>query len=80
MLDTGIDANHPDLMGLVDRNRSTSFLDDAASVCRPGEPGTPSTTVEHDEARNPRVSLGTLAGSGWNCSGGPSRYGSSGRT
>ena len=59
LLDTGIDANHPDLMGLVDKNRSTSFLDDAAEVCRPGEPGTPSTTEEHDEALNRDVPLYT---------------------
>ena len=59
MLDTGIDANHPDLIGRVDENRSTSFLDDAASMCRPGEPGTPSTTVEHDEARSRGLPLYT---------------------
>jgi subtilisin family serine protease len=59
VLDTGIDANHPDLIGRVDKNRSTSFLDDAASVCRPGEPGTPSTTFEHDEALDRALPLYT---------------------
>ncbi len=59
VLDTGIDANHPDLTGLVDEGRSTSFLDDSANVCRPGEPGTPSTALEHDEARNRGLPLYT---------------------
>lgn len=39
VLDTGIDANHPDLTGLVDQGRSTSFLDDAANVCPRASPG-----------------------------------------
>jgi subtilisin family serine protease len=45
VLDTGIDTEHPDLIGRVDLDRSTSFLSKSAD-CPAGEPGTPSSDEE----------------------------------
>ena len=45
VLDTGIDTEHPDLAGLVDLERSTSFLS-GSTDCPAGDPGMPSGTAE----------------------------------
>ena len=45
VLDTGIDTQHPDLIGRVDLGRSTSFLSRSAA-CPAGEPGIPSSAAE----------------------------------
>jgi subtilisin family serine protease len=50
VLDTGIDTQHPDLQGLVDLERSTSFLSKTPATCPFGEPGTPSGTAEDTTA------------------------------
>ena len=50
VLDTGIDTQHPDLAGIVDLERSKSFLN-KSNKCRPGEPGDPSPRDEDREAQ-----------------------------
>ena len=45
VLDTGIDTEHPDLIGRVDLDRSISFLS-RSTDCPAGEPGIPSSTAE----------------------------------
>ncbi len=57
ILDTGIDTEHPDLLGRVDLDRSTSFLSRSAD-CPAGEPGMPSSAAEDQTADDrglPRV-------------------------
>ena len=57
VLDTGIDTQHPDLLGRVDLERSTSFLSRSAD-CPAGEPGAPSSDQEDRDANDrglPRV-------------------------
>jgi subtilisin family serine protease len=57
ILDTGIDTEHPDLIGRVDLERSTSFLS-RSKDCPVGEPGAPSSDEEDrtaDRLGLPRV-------------------------
>jgi serine protease len=58
VLDTGIDTQHPDLEGLVDLERSRSFLSRSID-CPPEDPGVPSLTEEDQTAEDRGLPLVT---------------------